>query len=372
MRRLTVPGFKPCRRCSAGTSPPISGRVAPSPRGNAVLRSQASAHTPEQPVLDVRNQPDNHRRRRTERRIFRLAGLRLRARRRAGPGTRRPRRACGTRTLPAPTLRASATMAPAAACRQLQVDGRYSPGTCEVGSRYTRPGLPRSVRPEYEPGHGPPAAPPPAPPGGQGRDQFQSPAALRVPASRAQPRHPGPAAVGDLDPDQAVSGRHRDRDRPPGKARAAVPDAVAEQLAHQQDRGILARVPGPSTPPVKARATRARSASPASVTLSRSAAPATRPPPSRPARPGGAPGTAAGTGRMHAQLSPGRQAAPGPCTGAAGRNMRSNVAVRGRPWKSRRCTPTVRTVHTDRPNSTDARPLYVRGQRTTTVYSATR
>ena len=58
-------GPKPCRRCSAGTSLPISGCLAPSRRGNTALRSQASAHAPEQPVLDVRNQPDNHRRRRT-------------------------------------------------------------------------------------------------------------------------------------------------------------------------------------------------------------------------------------------------------------------------------------------------------------------
>jgi hypothetical protein len=33
---------------------------------------------------------------------------------------------------------------------------------------------------------------------------------------------------------------------------------------------------------------------------------------------------------------------------------------------------TVRTVLTDRPSDTDARPLYVRGHRNMTVYSATR
>ena len=63
-------GPKPCSRCSAGTSLPISGCLAPSRRGNTALRGQASAHAPEQPVLDVRNQPDNHRRRRTERRLL--------------------------------------------------------------------------------------------------------------------------------------------------------------------------------------------------------------------------------------------------------------------------------------------------------------
>src|SRR6202035_5544121 len=63
---------------------------------------------------------------------------------------------------------------------------------------------------------------------------------------------------------------------------------------------------------------------------------------------------------MHARLGRSRQA----------RTTPPIRPVRGRPWKRRRCTPTVRTVHTDRSNSTDARPLYVRGQRTTTVYSA--
>jgi hypothetical protein len=46
-----------------------------------------------------------------------------------------------------------------------------------------------------------------------------------------------------------------------------------------------------------------------------------------------------------------------------------------RPWPSvetRRCAPTVLTACTDGPNSPDARPLYVRGQRNTTVDTATR
>jgi hypothetical protein len=45
---------------------------------------------------------------------------------------------------------------------------------------------------------------------------------------------------------------------------------------------------------------------------------------------------------------------------------------RGRPWKSRRCIPTVLKVRTDRPNNTDARPLYIRGHRNMTAYNATR
>src|SRR5271165_4319607 len=59
-----------CRkRYSAGTSPPVSGCLAPSRRGNAALRSPTSADTTEQPVLNARNQPNNHRRQRTERRF---------------------------------------------------------------------------------------------------------------------------------------------------------------------------------------------------------------------------------------------------------------------------------------------------------------
>ena len=53
-----------------------------------------------------------------------------------------------------------------------------------------------------------------------------------------------------------------------------------------------------------------------------------------------------------------------------------SVAVRGNADGAHRppqlCTPTVVTVHTDRPCGTDARPLCVRGQRNMTVYSATR
>ena len=39
---------------------PARAHLAPSRRGNAARRSPASTNAPEQPVLDVRNQPDNH------------------------------------------------------------------------------------------------------------------------------------------------------------------------------------------------------------------------------------------------------------------------------------------------------------------------
>ena len=71
----------------------------------------------------------------------------------------------------------------------------------------------------------------------------EPPAAFRVIASRAQLRHPGAAAIGDLHPDSAGAGRYRDRDRLPGKTRAAVPDAVAEKLAREQDSIIPAGMP---------------------------------------------------------------------------------------------------------------------------------
>jgi hypothetical protein len=47
--------------------------LAQARQGNAALRSPASADAPEHSVLDVRSQPDSHRRRRTERRISRDA-----------------------------------------------------------------------------------------------------------------------------------------------------------------------------------------------------------------------------------------------------------------------------------------------------------
>ena len=90
--------------------------------------------------------------------------------------------------------------------------------------------------------------------------------------------------------------------------------------------------PGPSTPAVNARATRARSARPATVTLSRTTALATSAPafPSRP-RPEKPPRAAGGHTGMHARLSAARQAG----------KRRWRGPVRGRPWKSRRCAPTV-------------------------------
>ena len=86
-------------------------------------------------------------------------------------------------------------------------------------------------------------------------------------------------------------------------------------------------------------------------------------------------------GRSSTRAAPGVSAGSSPNrmtvtrSGLALLIMVRHAASMARPWpsvESRRCAPTVLTAHTDRPDSTDTRPLYVRGHRTMTVYSATR
>jgi hypothetical protein len=186
-------------------------------------------------------------------------------------------------------------------------------------------------------------------------------AVFRFTAGRARLRHPWPAQVGDRDADDVVRCLDCDRDRLAGGTRAAVPDTVDEKL-HSSAATSPHGCPGPSTPSTNARATRARSARPASVMVSRTAPASAQPP--FPARtdPGKFPGRRAGA---HGDARSTRRR-------ASSRDTPPARPVRGRPWKRRRCTPTATTVHTDRPCSTDARPLCVRGPRKTTVYSATR
>ena len=89
-----------------------------------------------------------------------------------------------------------------------------------------------------------------------------------------------------------------------------MPDAVPEQLAHQQSGVIPARMPGPGTPAVNARATRARSARPErrhALPENRPGHQRTRLPRAAP-RPGKPPGTAAGHTGMHARPGGPRQA----------------------------------------------------------------
>ena len=61
-----------------------------------------------------------------------------------------------------------------------------------------------------KPRYGPSAAPSPSPPGRKAGNEVESPAVFRIAAGRARLRHPWPAPVGDLDPDNVV--RRLDRD----------------------------------------------------------------------------------------------------------------------------------------------------------------
>ena len=98
---------------------------------------------------------------------------------------------------------------------------------------------------------------------------MEPPAVFRVTASGSRF---WPAPVGDLDPDNVV--RHLDRDRLAGGNRAAVPQTLGEKLAHQQGGHVRAQMTGAKHPLYNARASLARSARPASVTVSRTARPA--------------------------------------------------------------------------------------------------
>src|SRR5579859_7313356 len=95
---------------------------------------------------------------------------------------------------------------------------------------------------QLEPCYGPPAAPSPAPPRRKAGNEMEPPAVLRVATSGARLRHPRPAPVGDLNPDNVVLRPDRDCDRLAGGTRAAMPQAIGEKLAHQQRGHVPARV----------------------------------------------------------------------------------------------------------------------------------
>ena len=196
-----------------------------------------------------------------------------------------------------------------------------------------------AVPQQLKPRDGPPAAPSPSPPGRKAGNEVEPPAVFRVAASGSRCWHPWPAPVGDLDPDNVVSRLDRDRDRLAGGTRPAMPQTIGEELAHQLGRHVLAGCPGPSTPSTNARASRARSARPASVTVSRTPQSSAQPP--FPARTG-------------TRKCPGRRA--GARDARSTRRRASSLdtppapLVRGRPWKRRRCVPTATTTHADRRN----------------------
>ena len=155
------------------------------------------------------------------------------------------------------------------------------------------------------------AASPTAPQGPQ-----RSEARARLPPHAPQDATPAsPAgAVGDLDPDNAVPGNDRDRDRLARSTRAGVPDAVAEDLADQQDGRVSARVPGAEYLRDECAGGTRPLHPPASVTLSQTALdistafPAARAPRKSRGLPGGHTG-------MDARLGGKRQARAPPGTG---------------------------------------------------------
>lgn len=97
--------------------------------------------------------------------------------------------------------------------------------------------------PYLKPGHRPPTTSPPPPPRCQPSHEPESPAVFRVSACRVQLRHPRTTAIGDLHPNKADAGSHRDRDRLPRNTRAAVLETIGEKLAREENSIILAGVP---------------------------------------------------------------------------------------------------------------------------------
>jgi hypothetical protein len=146
------------------------------------------------------------------------------------------------------------------------------------GTTYPRP--PNRVlhlmqlSPELEPRDSAPAAPSPSPPGRKAGNEVEPPAVLRVAASGSRLRHPRPAPVGDLDPDNAVQRLDRDAAGYWRKARSLA----TQPRPRSCDRGLA--------PPLR---TRGRPApGPPVPQASRSPGPFAQPsahPPSRPPRP---------------------------------------------------------------------------------------
>jgi hypothetical protein len=179
------------------------------------------------------------------------------------------------------------------------------------GTNHTRPAAGQmSAVPQLKPGHRPPAMLPLPPPRRQARHELKPPAAFRIPPATVQLWHLRAAAIGHLHPDKTVPRADRDRDRPARSARPAVPDTIAEQLAHQQRGVIPARVPGTEHPDCE----RAGDPRPLRPPGHRHALPDLRPSHhSAPAFPGRPPpahhrGRQAGSTGMHARLSGTRQA----------------------------------------------------------------
>jgi hypothetical protein len=154
---------------------------------------------------------------------------------------------------------------------------------------------------------------------------LKPPAAFRIPASRAQLRCPRPAPIGHLHTDKTVPRADRDRDCPARSARPAMPDTIAEQLAHQQGSVIPARMPRTEHPAHE----RAGDPRPLRPPGQRHALPdhrpghqRTRPSPPTPPR-----GSHRAAGRTHGDARSTHRR-------ASSRNTLSARPVRGCPWKA--------------------------------------
>ena len=212
--------------------------------------------------------------------------------------------------------------------------------TGSAGQQYWR----RTMSPSARHASASPTAPP-GPPPSEARDRLPHRGQQgTLPAS--QPRSD------DLDPHHAVPRLTVTVTvAPDWLYRTLLPKSSLTSRAASSPHGC----PGPSTPDTKVRATRARSARPASVTLSRTVDPAI---------------SALALPRPHHSRGkpPGRWAdTPGSTLDSAAHVKPEHAASPARPW------PSVESRRLRRPSwRPGRRPLYVRGHRDIAPYSATR
>jgi hypothetical protein len=120
-----------------------------------------------------------------------------------------------------------------------------------------------STVPQPEPGHRPPAASPP-PPRGQSCHQPQPPAIFRLTTAGPQLPHTRTAAVSDLDPDTPPAARTATVTVSPAALEPLCRTLLANSSLTSSAAPYSPGYPGPGTPAVNARATRACSARPPS------------------------------------------------------------------------------------------------------------
>jgi hypothetical protein len=159
------------------------------------------------------------------------------------------------------------------------------------------------------------------------RNELQTATAFRIAVSGTQLRHPRrlrPVTSTRTLPSPVLTVTVS-RESPAGCAAGRCRTARSRAARHQPRTGARAGHPG-----CERAGTRARSAHPATVTLTWTAASAISAPPSR--RP--APGNSRAAGADTGDVRPVQRR-------TSSRNTPPARPVRGRPWKSRRCAPTV-------------------------------